>query len=543
MKLIYVIGLASLLNSVFVSAQEIRTVGHKAASSATVAFGSDVVLDAQATDNQSRVRLATAFNGWQYAAVSSVNNLGMGGITLLRSIDGGYAWSVLQELQMVNILFPAFDLVVAGTDTSDLKVFLGTVSNNTLIPNYTLDIKVYNGHTGNLLANPVSIDKGTRRIYDVALASDYAYPAVSASPYSVAFLYSFYSSSMDSLVYSCSLDGGTTFGISQTVMTTGVWFQNVSLAYGRSASASNGRYFGAWEVMSSASARVGHIYTARSTSMVNSQWTVPKNLDSLSSTMINLCREPVIAVSYNNTDNDSSSCTAIVMVARDYNGDASDYDILGFYNKRAHYTNYWYRLDVLNSGDNDLMPHMAYHPDSSQFAVTYFDSTNAALVYCKNDWNLLSANSWNNINSQYNDSTTGMIAPWPRVSISPQNGHAAFAWIQHTSATHGVAEFDDEYLTLMVGIKSNADNVDALSFYPNPTSDRFFVSGNLKSNSHLRVELVNMLGQTMLSKDLGTVNAGTFNYSVECSSFENGNYIVKLIGDHGTKERKLVLVR
>jgi uncharacterized repeat protein (TIGR01451 family) len=69
-------------------------------------------------------------------------------------------------------------------------------------------------------------------------------------------------------------------------------------------------------------------------------------------------------------------------------------------------------------------------------------------------------------------------------------------------------------------------------FYPNPTKgDVFITSKQLLKH----IEITNMLGQTLLSKTLNTLNT-----SIDMSSFDNGNYFISLQTDNGKVTKPIV---
>ncbi|HEU4717312.1 MAG TPA: T9SS type A sorting domain-containing protein [Bacteroidia bacterium] len=508
-------------------------------SAPTVQYGNDIIIQNAPAIDQRRVRISVAFNGWVYAAYSTYDSAGVaGGITIRSSRDNGMTWTTVDSYSPQNIVYPAFDIVVCGTDTNNLTLYLAGVNHNTTSGNYVLFVDRYNATTGSFIGSNYNLQNGTRRIYDVALASDYRFPAVGASPYSVGLLYSAYSSSVDSMVFLGSVDGGGTWSVRQSVMTTGYYFRNVSLAYGRSASASNGRYFGAWEMLTSSGDRTGHIYTSRSTSTVNDAWIPPVNLDSISSSMINLCCNPEIAVQFNGTDNDSSSVTAVVLCQRDFYGNGTDYDLLGFYNKRAHYTNFWNRLDIVNSGENDLQPDISYDPGYDNFLTVYYDSTDGKLPYCVNGNNLVAPNTWNYITPQYNDMTGNLRAAWPRVEINPMLTQTAHAWIAEGAGSNGVAMFDAEYLTSSI---SEAGGASITGLFPNPSSSSFTLNYSTSDNNAVLFTVTNTLGEVVETRRPDGSGPGNHTEQFDVSGWANGVYFVTMLNNGKSSTARIVV--
>jgi hypothetical protein len=515
-----------ILISIQSFAQEIRT---KVQDNPFVKnkYSNDMIINSNAALDQRNVKLSVAFNGWLYAAYSTVDSaLNQGGITIMTSRDKGAKWTMVDSYTPANNRYPAFDIVVAGTDTNNLTLFLAGVDYNTNTSQYTIFVDRYNATGLNFIGSNYSYSSGSRQVYDISMATDYRFPAVGASPYSVAFIYSDYSSSLDSINYVASIDGGATWSVRQNVAVTGSYFRKVSLAYGRSASASNGRYFAAWEKLGSSGARTGKIYTSRSISTVIDPWLTPKNLDSLSSTMIDLCRNPSIAVQYNNVDNDSGSCTAVVLVERDYIGDGSDYDLLGFYNKRAHFTNIWFRLDIVNNGENDLTPDISYDPGYNNFLAVYFDSTNKKLPYIVNGMNLITPNTWNTISSQYNDNAN-LRAPHPRVEINQVENKVAHVWIAEGTGNKGIAMYDAEYSVL--NVQEISQNIEDVSVYPNPVKDNFSISFSSKTSDNIVIRVLDITGKIVYIQNSKVLNGDNLIH-VNAEALESGIYIVNIQG-------------
>lgn len=83
------------------------------------------------------------------------------------------------------------------------------------------------------------------------------------------------------------------------------------------------------------------------------------------------------------------------------------------------------------------------------------------------------------------------------------------------------------------GISEN--DFSSLSVYPNPFSNTFTVSD--KSHSMIAVELFNVLGEQILSRE-GLIH--TSSISFDASQLARGVYYVRIVTDHGSAVRKLV---
>lgn len=442
--------LLSVLLAVNSVAQEVRTAPPPAPPAAPK-YATDAFVQNLPGIDQRRVRIATAYNGFIYAAFSTFDSGAQaGGITIRKSIDGGATWTTLDAYSTPFISFPVFDLAVTGSTPTDLVVTLVGVNRAVGSTDEVLFIDRYDGMTNTYLGNSYFRNFDADFVMDVSIASDHLFPAVGTAPFSMGVLYTRRMAATDSVAFIGSLDGGTTWPVYQGIMNTGQYCRNVSLAYGQSASASNGRYFGAWETLNGSALRTGNIYTSRSVSTVDGPWIAPRNLDSLSTSMIGLCRDPQIAVSQTTIDNDSGSVTAVVLVSRDFSTIGSDHDILGLYNMRAHFTDFWYRLDVSNNNENEMQPDVSYDHVNQNFLATYFDSTNAQLPQLDQPLNMPTPDNWNVRAFQYNDNVPGdtLVSAWPRVEYDPLEDKAVNAWTD--GFVKGRGRFDAENLITAV---------------------------------------------------------------------------------------------
>jgi hypothetical protein len=496
-------------------------------------FGADVIIANAPAINQRQVEITSAFNGWLYAAYTTVDSAANeGGVDIKRSIDRGMTWQHIDSYSISNFRYEDVDLVVAGTDTNNLTLFVAGINHNLGTGTYVAYIDKYNGTSLSFIGASLNKNTGTRKIYDVELASDYQFPAVGASPYSVALLVTEYSSSYDSITVDVSVDGGNTFAFHEVVATTGSYFRKASISYGRSSSGSNGRYFAVWEQLSSTNARTGHIYTGRSSSTVDGPWITPVCLDSISATMINLCRNPRIATSFGTSDNDSGSVTAVVLVERDYTGDGTDYDMLGFANERSHFTNFWYRFDVINNNEKDMQADVIFDTDSNKFRATYYDSTNAKLTYINNDWNLANPNTWTIGTYQYNDVAPG-TNPYPRLAYSPAEKGTAAVWTRKGTGTNGVAMFDASYTAIYVGIDANNEPVLNISAYPNPTTNYLYI--NLDG-----IDMANLILMDNNGRVMETYNAVTNNQMISLETLPTGIYFLQFTHNGKSVTKKII---
>ncbi len=463
-------------------------------SSQLLAFNTDIVIQASANARKN-VKLSNFKNGWVFAGISTFTN-NVGGITLMRSKNNGATWSVIAQYTATAVEYKSFDILASGPDTNNLILTL--VGNRFSISNSSTNIFIdrYNGKTGAFLNSTYNLSKGSSLVYDLAIASDYEFPASGTSPYGIGFIYSCFSSTLDSVVFIGSANAGQSWTIRNLIKTTTSFNGKVSISYAKSASPSNGRYIAAWEQRSGASSRTGNIYTARNATFINTGWTAPKNLDSLSSTMIGLCRNPRIVSYYGTVDNDSANVTTAIFVDRDYVGNGSDYDILGFYNKKSCFTNFWYRFDVLNNGVNSILYDAVFNPVTNKFNVMFLDSSAKQIYIQENIINMTTPSTWAITSSLVNDSLVGMASGLGAIDFDRTNGKLSTAWIQTRASGIPQALYDYDGILITTAISENVASVGNISYYPNPSNGLL----NIKSDEPINdLQIIDMLGKVVYS--------------------------------------------
>ncbi len=225
-------------------------------------LGTDKILDSSNVDTQTDVRVVTAKNGWIFAAYIRANGTTNAGIKIKRSKNNGQSWKNVCNVSLNNERFVSgLDLIVCGNDSADLVLYLISADHNLSIGKYTLFINKYDANSGALLANsynePMSFSYA---VLDCAIATDFLYPSLVSSPYSIGAVFSFRSNPHDSLVFLYSLDGGNTF-VRQAVDSTDKFFGKVAIAYGRSNAQPNGKYFLAYSKKEGINTKIGNIRT------------------------------------------------------------------------------------------------------------------------------------------------------------------------------------------------------------------------------------------------------------------------------------------
>lgn len=477
-------------------------------------YANDVVVSNEYFANN-RLKMSVAYNGWIYVVFNTLNTTeNKGGIHILKSTNGGLSWESLIEFAYENENYPLFDIQVVGNSESDLYLYLAGV--NTNVNNVGIFIDKYNAIAGNLISgNSVLISSiGAITINDVDLETDYRSPSANAAPYSIGLAYSYRGLSHDSIDFVVSNNGGQTFLSPKNIYTTTNHIKKISLAYGKSASVSNGGYNIAWDEFTNINDNFGKIYTSGTINNIDGNWISPICLDDISMATQNKCKNPSMASQYGMTDNSSSSFTSVVFVENSENNDINNTGLVMFKNPTAHITNTWsgFSFGAAQSGVKK-QPCVAYDSVNQNFLLTYFDSTAQKLPYYYASTNNIT--SWNIVTSGYNDEGRNLFNPNPRVEINPVNSQVAHAWFAD-ELNISVPLFDAEYST---SIKQILDNK-SITIYPNPVKNKIYISlQDVDSNEALHLNMYNSIGQLVYSTEINILHE-----TIDVSHLENGIY-------------------
>ena len=64
--------------------------------------------------------------------------------------------------------------------------------------------------------------------------------------------------------------------------------------------------------------------------------------------------------------------------------------------------------------------------------------------------------------------------------------------------------------------------------YPNPVEDVAWIDLSLGANEEVRLDVVNLIGQKVVSQDLGTMSAGQTRMPLDLGGLQSGIYLVTL---------------
>ena len=82
---------------------------------------------------------------------------------------------------------------------------------------------------------------------------------------------------------------------------------------------------------------------------------------------------------------------------------------------------------------------------------------------------------------------------------------------------------------------------DVLQNYPNPASDLTIVKVNIRKNTDLTIEVVNMLGQKVMTVDAGAVKPGMNQVELNVSNLTPGVYFYTVRAGDAKVTKKMIV--
>jgi hypothetical protein len=512
-------------------------------------FGKDIIIHNVPEQDQIAQAICSAPNGWIYSTFTYKDTGGYVSRCYTKSTDNGITWdSVRTSLGvMPGVYITKFDLVVNGSDSSNLKLFVAWLYQTEINPPYNCApyLSRYNAITGEVDDGLFAGDFYSKS--DVKLATDYDFPAVGCNPYSLAMIYSkdghYYS---DSLIFICSNNGGMSMNKRRVVDANPHYPEynigKVSIAYGYSPSKNTGRYFVAWEKVLIADTSVKQIYTSHTEPNFDSPFTTPVRVDSLDPTMAGRCSNPVIACQVDDIDNDSADFTTMILFDS-YSPAANRHKIAGCYNRHSTTSSTFTPFTLTESTHNEVQPDITYNRYTNEFVATYFDSESNMLPCLSQDLNISSPASWEVISEGYNDSPN-LTNPKPTVAISGSEHSPAFSWCREGENGNQVAMFDAQFSTYTGFEKKNRKMEDLnLSLFPNPAKTNITVSFDLSQNERVSISLYDMLGRSVGVLENSDFCSGRHSINYDLRNIPEGVYLLVLRTTHETLSKHIILIK
>lgn len=531
--------LASLLVQPITTAQPVFSNSSSPGPAAprSVLFGSDIVISDQPDKKQNNTDICYAFNGWLFAAFAYNYSSLYQRVMILKSVDNGVTWTLIHDKNIFfkNEIVPRIDIVTTGDSLSNLKLVLGVTFFDTVYNTTGVIVAVHNGTTGEFEHNLLYLESNGYPVRDVALASDALLPAANLHPGSVGILYSRRSYSKDSVVFLSSTNGGASVTSRRLVTMSDNTVKKVALSYGSSSSLNGGCYFAVW------SKSPGHIYTSHTPPGIIGSLTTPMNLDSLQSSWINQCSNPVISCQAGNMNNSVGNLTEVVLFEK-YNPQTGDTDIAGCYNLQASGSANYTPFELAATSGNEVQPNVVFNPFDSTFVVTYFDETAKKLPCLKNGFNMVNPDAWTLVNAGYNDNTN-LTSPFPKVSLNTSLKQVVTAWAGQRPGGYGVALFDASYNWYTgVGKLHWPDQDISLRIFPNPCQDKTTLQFSLARPDVVSVTICTLEGNQLLNIPPSAYSAGDHTTTIDISGLHSGCYILTLKSGTSTDSGKFIVI-
>jgi len=92
----------------------------------------------------------------------------------------------------------------------------------------------------------------------------------------------------------------------------------------------------------------------------------------------------------------------------------------------------------------------------------------------------------------------------------------------------------------VTGIENHASFVSNMVVFPNPSTETINVNLNLKSSQKVSIELTDITGKLILSKDAGTL-IGEAKQTLNVNNISKGTYLVRVLTESGIEVRKIVI--
>ena len=485
-------------------------------------YGADVLIQGNPSEDQRNARIVVAQNGFLYSAYM----ISSGGFRIARSTDNGASWvhsATLRGGYSLN----AIDIAVTGADSNSINIWaISTGYKNSSIDVWDVVIEKFDNQMNVMSLTTLDQRLANFGYPDVAIATDFAYPSVGASPFSIGALYCKMGTPNDNIVFKSSADGGATYSNTQTLVSTGLAHMNVALAFGRSPSYPQGRYFAAWDKQEFfGGGYFGQVLTAYSLNQFDGAWSAPYSLDTIAGGNANSAMDPSIACQSDQVDNVNGAFTVVVTYDKLLPGGSKCAYGAGNLNPVAGDT--W--TPVFSSGTgtrHDFEPDIAYDGSHQKFYVTWSDSLNAKLKCAVNDMNLQTSGAWNSFSDGYNDAAN-ISFPFPKVKFNPVSQQVVHVWDSHRTTMICNATFDKN--NLPVGI-SNATTPERFSFSvsPNPCKSQTNISFNLDREGNVSLLMFDLSGRQVLTIPSQLFSLGSHRYELNTGTLKPGCYIVQL---------------
>jgi len=96
-------------------------------------------------------------------------------------------------------------------------------------------------------------------------------------------------------------------------------------------------------------------------------------------------------------------------------------------------------------------------------------------------------------------------------------------------------------MACVAGVNENNEIISDLELFPNPANTSINVNFSVENNSNVKIELIDLLGKVILSRNEVAVQNGNVEQSFDCRELQNGNYLMKIKINDKVSIRKFVV--
>ena len=148
-----------------------------------------------------------------------------------------------------------------------------------------------------------------------------------------------------------------------------------------------------------------------------------------------------------------------------------------------------------------------------------------------------------------NVTLSGMAMAWANFTIplTYTDGNNPDSCIIVMKAS-GSAPTNNDYLWVdnlafsgvVTGIQNQESLLSNVNVFPNPSAELINVNINLKSEQKISLELIDLIGNVIISKDLGTLQ-GDSKQCLNVNGIVKGTYFVRVVSEKGITTKKIIL--
>lgn len=92
----------------------------------------------------------------------------------------------------------------------------------------------------------------------------------------------------------------------------------------------------------------------------------------------------------------------------------------------------------------------------------------------------------------------------------------------------------------VTGFKNQESILSDVSVFPNPSTETINVNVDLQSEQKVMIELIDVIGKVVLTKDLGSLQ-GKSKQTIPVNGLTKGTYMIKIISEKATETRKVII--